>query len=155
MKTSIQSIVEPIYTIKLINGNQTTTLATAVSVTDLVFPLAANSRYRVQGVIHTGCNNTGGVKICSTLPAGAAAHMNVLGPTTGTGTFLWQPETGIGTLVGPWNAENNANRGVYYEGTITTGATPGNFQFQFASNTAGQTSTIFQEGTYLSFQKIA
>ena len=151
---SISSQTNIISTVFMTGGNQTTTSNVAANVTDMVFLLAANSRYAIEGVLHLGCNNTGGVKICHTLPAGATSHMNVLGSTSVNTAFLWQPETGIGTLVGPYCSENNANRGVFYSGTTTTAGTAGNWQLQFASGTNTQTSTIYQEGTFLQFTKI-
>lgn len=139
----------------LTNGNFTTTSASLVDVTDLVFPLQANSRYSVVGVIHAGCNNTGGYKLGSTIPAGATSYFQMQGSTTNATTYLNNSETSTGSGGATWVTENNVNRGITFGGTITTGGTAGNFQMKLLSVVAAQTSTIYQEGTILTIIKIA
>ena len=141
--------------LKLTNGNQATTSNVIGNITDLVFTAQANSVYIINGSIHLGCNNTGGVKLGCTIPAAATMHLNFSGSTTSSAAYLWQPDATSGALTSAYCTENNANRGVFIGGTITIGATAGTIQLGFASGTDTQTSTIYQEGTAIFIQKVA
>lgn len=144
-----------IFSVKITTGNQTTTSNIAGNITDLIFPATANSVYTVDGVFHIGCNNTGGVKFAITLPTGSTIWMMVDGTTTANTAFIRQAITASATLTGTAVNQENAQRTVRLSGTITIGSTAGNVQFQFASGTDTQTSTIYQEGTFLRIQNVA
>lgn len=137
-------------------GDQPTTNATATSITDLVFAVSASSRYSFQGFFHIGCSGTGGVKFAVTFPTGATMHFVYQGfSTTGT-VYLQQNNTASGTLTTSAHCTVISSAGgVIVSGHVTIAETAGNIQFQFASGTAGQTSTIYQEGTFLRIQKVA
>lgn len=138
-------------------GNQTTTNATATSITDLVTAtLAINSRYYFDGVISVGCNNTGGVKFAIVIPTGASMAINFFGASTAATAFLETFVSASGTLTGTAHVRINGSQFlIHVQGEIATAGTAGTAQFQFASGTAGQTSTIFQIGTNINIYKIA
>lgn len=138
-------------------GDQSTTSNVATDITELVFSVAANTRYFVRGHIHLGCNNTGGVKIAATVPAGATFY-NALTGRSGTTTPL-APAIGAivssGSLSTPtFIVANNAFGWVEIQGEFTIDATAGNVQFQFASGTNTQTSTVYQQGTQISVTEL-
>lgn len=154
ISTNTISLSSPIANLSITNGNQTTTSDVAGNISDLVYAVSANSVYTINGSFHIGCNNTGGVKLAITTPASTTQWLNVWGPTTANTAFITQNITASGTLIGTAVNQENAQRTVYISGTITTAATSGNLQFQFASGTNTQTSTIYQEGSFLRIQKI-
>lgn len=122
--------------------NSTTTAITASNITGLTtFILEANSTYNLSGEYVLNCNGTGGIKFGNTLPAGAVSTTYYNG--TSTGSTGWQ--TG-GASNGVLNATafNRLIGGSYFtfSGIITTAATAGSIDMQFASGTAAQTSTI-------------
>lgn len=138
------------------SGDITTTANTAQNITGMSFAVEANSTYFIRGYIRIGCNNTGGVKFALTVPAASSLSVNFQGSTTNNTTFGTFNAIASGTLTAsPFCTENQTNRGVVVNGTIVTGANAGTVQFQFASNTATQTSTIFLEGTCIFAKKIA
>lgn len=126
----------------------TTTSNTASDITGMVHAVAANTTYFFFGYIHIGCNNTGGVKFTLTIPSGATVYVNFQGSTTNNTTYGTFNCITSGTLIATaFCQENQSGRGVIVSGTVTTGSTAGNVQFQFASGTNTQTSTVFKEGT--------
>ena len=137
-------------------GDQSTTSASATAITDLVTPtLDANSRYIVYAYIHIGCNNTGGVNFAFDIPTASSIYVSVHGRSTSNGAYRQIPMTADATLTGlTWNALNNANGGVILGGEIATGANSGTAQLMFSAGVAGQTATIYQEGTFLFIKKI-
>lgn len=141
-------------TCKITTGNQTTTSNVVSDITGMVVALEANKRYKVYGLMRTGCNNTGGVRLAATFPALATCDLACLGYTTALTAFIYARISTSGVSVGPWNTLNAASGFVYILGEIETGANSGNIQFQFASGTNTQTSTIFETGTWLNFTEL-
>lgn len=137
------------------NGDQSTTSNLAANITDLVYSVSASSIYSFHGFIHTGCSGLGGVKIAITLPTGATMWFNLHGFTSATTLHVTTVCITSGTLSTAFNTVASANGGVNIAGTVTVAGTAGNVQFQFASGTNLQTSTIYKEGTFLRIQKIA
>jgi hypothetical protein len=134
-------------------GDQSTTSNVATDITELVFSVEANKRYFIRGHIRVGCNNTGGVKIGAVVPAGATFY-NAVGGRSATTT----PSTvAIGAIItsgslstATFIVANNAYGFIEIAGEFTIDATAGNVQFQFASGTNTQTSTVYQQGTQIS-----
>jgi len=122
--------------------NTTTTVTTAANITGLSHPLEANSIYKVEGYYSVACSSTGGIKFTQTVPSGATVEVNYDGIAGTAATSIKIRSTASGTLTP--NAINTANlsSGVMVSGVITTAATAGTVQFQFASGVATQTSTI-------------
>lgn len=74
------------------------------------------------------------------------------GAATSTPTYMQLKNSASGTLtIASFNRFND-EAAVLVFGTVTTSSTAGNIQFQFASNTNGQTSTIYKEGTFLNIK---
>jgi hypothetical protein len=126
-----------------VTANVTTTAITATTITGLTtFVLEANSTYAINGQFLIGCSSTGGVKFGNSLPSGAASYINYSGASTSTAVYLQQPSN-LGALTA--TAHNRFGSGTYltFSGLITTAATAGSIDMQFASGTAAQTSTIY------------
>lgn len=144
-----------IQTLKLAS-NVTTTLDTAGDITGLAASVATNSIYYFNGSMHIGCNNTGGVKFAITIPGSATIWVAFMGRTSAASGAVTTFVNATGTLTTTaLNIVNDGNGNVIVSGTVTTGGTAGTVQFQFASTTAGQTSTVYQEGTTINCWKIA
>jgi hypothetical protein len=137
-------------------GNQSTTSATATAITDLITPtLEANSRYLIQGFIYAGCNNTGGVKFAVDIPTSATIRIAFQGQSTSGAVWLKQDVIADTTLTGTAHIRQNNSGTIILAGEISTGANAGISQIMFASAIAGQTSTIYELGTWLFIKKIA
>lgn len=137
-------------------ANQTTTSASAQAITGFVTPtLEANSRYTFHGYLLLSCSATGGVKLgVSSVPAGATFYMSYSGNSSSAAAFTNQLLTAAG--LGTANVvTQNTSRHIAVHGEISVGATPDTLQFQFASNTAGQTSTVFSIGSFIDFTKVS
>ena len=144
-------------TLKTMLADTTTTLATAQAITSLTQALEINSTYIVRGNLRNGCSGTGGVKFAITYPTSTIAVVQAVGMLGGVNTASWNAhsnaisgvlQNAVSTFVGVTGTYN-------LQGTIKTGGTAGNLVFSFASTTAGQTSTIYTDGTYIEIIKIA
>lgn len=135
--------------------NQTTTAATAQNITGLVTSsLTANKNYTYHGTIRTTCSGAGGVRFGISLPAGATARLTVVGLQVAATATSMASSASTGALTGSSYAQSGTTS-VFIYGKITMAATPGTMQFQFASQTAGQTSTIVHSGeTFLTLIKM-
>ncbi len=137
----------------LTSGDQTTTSSSAGNITELVFNASTvGKRYYIEGVVHIGCNNTGGVKLAITIPTGATMSVAIFGPNIpNSSNANTQTLSSSGTLqTTAYNTSNSALGMVFIKGEILLdGIHTGNIQMQFASGTNTQTSTIFQQGTVL------
>jgi len=132
-----------------IAADQTTTSATAVSITGMVFPVLANKKYFIRGVFRYGVNTANGVKFAIDIPAGATMYISGLSRIATSDTARWGVYVTDAALGNAVSTVNNAFAAIYWEGTVTVGVTAGNVQFQFASATGGDTSTIYAEGSVL------
>lgn len=137
-----------------LDSNQTTTSATLADITELVFALEANTEYEVDGIIRCGCDGVGGLFFAATVPAATTFSINLFGISTGTTAFLTQNISVSGTAHGTAFNRLASSNGLRINGKIICGATPGNFQLQFASGIALDTSTIFTAGTSIKITKI-
>lgn len=133
-------------------ADQTTTSNAAGNITDLVYAASANTTYTFNGQLSIACSSTGGVKFAVTVPAGSTLQLNYYGFSTSTTNFLLQGNNASGTLTGTAHNRVASAGSVLVFGTVTTAGTSGNIQFQFASGTDTQTSTIYKEGTFLNVQ---
>jgi hypothetical protein len=141
-------------TIKTLTIDQSTTLATAVNITDLVYTMVANAKYIVRGqVYHTG-SGTGGQVFGFNLPASTTMLVSTLGRTTSNSTVGWFRLTVSGGFNTATNLTPTGGCVQEISGTVTTGATAGDLQMIFASGVAGQTSTLYAEGTYLEIIRV-
>ncbi len=139
----------------LTNGDQPTSSNVATAITDLITPtLAINKRYYIDGYLHVGCNNTGGVKWQLTLPTGATMNLGYLGHTTSSGVFAQTVQNASATLGAAMCTVNSPNCYIRISGEITMSSTSGTAQFGFASGTNTQTSTVYQQGTYFNLKQL-
>jgi len=141
----------------VLSSNVTTTLDTAVDVTGLSFSLAANSKYKARFTTRIGCSGTGGVKFGYSCPVDTVASTSYIGSGANTGaqTAAGGSSTGSALSSLVFNAVAQSIGMYWVEYLIVTGATAGTFQVQFASTTAGQTSTVFSTNACLEYKKIA
>lgn len=143
--------------IYMVLGDQSTSSNVASDITELVFSVQANKRYFIRGHIRVGCNNTGGVKIAATVPAGATFYNALFGRsvTTTPASVAIGAINSSGSLSTPtFIVVNNAFGFIEIAGEFTINATAGNVQFQFASGTNTQTSTVYQQGTQITVQEL-
>lgn len=142
-------------TMFITGGDQTTTANTAQNITELVTAsLSANTRWRFRGFISLGCNNTGGVKFAVVIPTAATVQLGLIGRDSSATTTINAAISASATLSPAFNSVNAANGRLWIEGEVAIGANAGTVQFQFASTTAGQTSTIYQLGTGITYMQI-
>ena len=121
----------------------TTTTILASTITGLTtFILEANSTYDISGQFLIGCNGAGGVKFGNTLPAGGLSFINYVGTSTSV-TALQQMPSNSGTLIATAINRLTGSSYLTFGGAITTLATAGSVDMQFASGVGGQTSTIY------------
>ena len=138
-------------------GDQATTSSVAADITELVFSVQANKRYFVYAHIRVGCNNTGGVKIAATVPAGATFYNALLGrsgTTTPASVAIGVINTSGSLSTPTFIVANNAFGFIELAGEFTIGANAGNVQFQFASGVNLQTSTVYQQGTLITVTEL-
>jgi len=138
----------------LITGNQTTTSNLASAVTELVYSASANKRYSVSGYIRIGCNNTGGVRLSVTIPSGASMAIALNGISNSGTSLLYSNINISNTLTGGAYNTFNGTSIINVSGEVELSSTAGNIQFNFASTTNLQTSTIYQLGTLLNFVEL-
>lgn len=136
-------------------GDQSTTSNVASNITGLSFSASANKRYLLNSFIKVN-GVTGGIKFQISAPALSTVNSNIFG-VTNTGTaFASNQITAINTLNTTYSfaSFNNFNCFIQIFGEVTTGANSGTVAIGFASGTNGNTSTIYQQGTYLEYLQI-
>lgn len=133
-------IVLPV--IKHVSAELDTTSNVDISIPDLVFAMAANTKYAVEGFYNAGCNNTGGVKFGCDIPSDATMFISYHGFTTNAGTQLLSTNITDDVLTtGAFTQVSSQVGQVRITGVIES-VTAGNAQFTFASATDTQESTI-------------
>jgi len=126
-----------------VTANVTTTSTLASTITGLTtFILEANSTYNIIGQFLIGCSGAGGVKFGNTLPVTGASYISYSGAATSVITYQ-QVATNNGTLTTTAFNRGAITSYLIFSGLITTAATAGTFDMQFASGTTAQTSTIY------------
>lgn len=126
-----------------VTSNVTTITTLASTITGLTtFTLEANSSYNINGQFLIGCTSTGGVKFGNTLPSGAVSLYYLQGIST-NGTLFLQTASTNGALSATGINRLNGTSTMIFGGLITTAATAGSIDMQFASGTAAQTSTVY------------
>lgn len=142
---------------KITTGDQTTSSNVAANITDMVAAVDASKRYRIVGHLRVGCNNSGGVKIGMTVPSGTTFFVSAIGSASQsvTNSIVNTVLTSSGTLSSAIWCTTNATTGyIKFEGEVNVSTTAGNVQMQFASNTNGQTSTVYQLGSYMEITEL-
>jgi len=146
---------------KLTSTQQSTSTALA-NVTQLVEPMVANGVYRVDCfVTFRSAATTTGLNLGFTSPAGTVCELEVVVPITSTAaatqlrtTFPNSAATNTGNVLGTGVTTINNNQTARISGIVHCGATPGDFQVQFASEVNASAITL-QIGSTLVMQRIA
>jgi hypothetical protein len=153
LKATLKTYFDTLYQAKnpviQMSGSVTTTSNVASAITGLSFTATANKVYEIELALMIGCNNTGGVKFSCTIPSGTIklgmmANINALFPAY---TSYIDASATLNTTA--YNAGNTANGVLFIKGLIYVGGTGGTVQFNFASGTNTQTSTVYASGTFL------
>jgi hypothetical protein len=126
-----------------VTSNVTTTTTLASTITGLTtFILEANSTYAISGAFLIQCNNNGGINFGNSLPVGASSRINYAG-IGASATTTQQVASNTGTLTATGINRVNLSSYLTFGGAITTVATAGTVDMQFASSIGGQTSTVY------------
>ena len=149
-------------TIDKLTGTQASSVLALANVTQLVEPMVANGVYRVDCfVTFQSAATTTGLNLGFTTPAGSDCRLEVVVPITSTAaasqlrtTFPNAAATVTGNVLGTGVTAQNSNHTARISGFVTCGATPGNFQVQFASEVNASAITL-QIGSTLVMQRIA
>lgn len=142
--------------------DQTVTNSIAlVNDTALLFAMAANTLYIVTAMLLVDAPVANDVNVAFTIPAGAtmlidgprpANNITTAGVPIGDGAWNAWDTSGTARTVGGCGAGTPVG-GLLY-GWVQCGATPGNFQVQFAQAVAGAgTSAIMKAGSILTYRK--
>jgi hypothetical protein len=139
----------------IVASNLTTTVIAPSNVTGMSFSIGANETWSFEFNIDNGCNNIGGVKYAITIPAGGVLNASAEGMATSLTTIQYAQMIVSGTLTAAgFNRVNLATGFTRIAGVVANGGTAGTVQLQFASTTAGQTSTVFTN-SYLAARRIS
>jgi hypothetical protein len=121
---------------------------------NLLFAMGANDIWYVNVGILFFDNSSGvaNIKVAFTIPSGSLALYNTF-PAAGSLTVIWHEWRVSGT------SENfsgtNTDRFVNITGTVKNGATPGNFQMQWAQNTSNGSAVTVKIGSNITGFKLA
>jgi hypothetical protein len=137
--------------------NESVTSSTTLQNDDqLVVPVAANTKYMIEGFIIYDGLSAAGLKVAVTAPAGATTSFAAFGPQSGgpginsynanvvaAGGALGLECNGVGTLIG---AEP--------KGYVATAGTSGSLQFQFAQVVSNATAVRVFANSWLKVTKV-
>lgn len=149
-------------TVDKLTGTQASSVLALANVTQLVEPMVANGVYRVDCfVTFRSAATTTGLNLGFTSPAGTICELEVVVPITSTAAatqlrtiFPNSAATNTGNVLGTGVTTINNNQTARISGIVHCGATPGDFQVQFASEVNGSAITL-QIGSSLVMQRIA
>jgi hypothetical protein len=149
-------------TVDKLTSTQQSTVTALANVTQLVEPMVANGVYRVDCfVTFQSAATTTGLNLGYTTPAGSSCQLQIVVPITSTAAatqlrtiFPSATATVTGNVLGTGVTATNSNHTARISGIVTCGATPGNFQVQFASEVNASAVTL-QIGSCLTMQRIA
>jgi hypothetical protein len=132
-----------------VTTTQTTTVDTAANVTGMSFAVGANEIWAYEFNLQIGCNGVGGVKFAFTLPTSPDLYRGHGFGNAGSGSnFRAELMSASGTLTGAFATFSTTSGLCRLTGTIDTGANAGTVQLQFASTTAGQTSSVYAGSSF-------
>lgn len=149
-------------TVDKLTSTQASSALALANVTQLVEAMVANGVYTVDCfVTFQSAATTTGLNLGFTSPTGAICQLEVVVPITSTAaatqlrtTFPNATSTNTGSVLGTGVTAINSNHTARISGIVTCGATPGNFQVQFASEVNASAITL-QIGSSLVMQRIA
>ncbi len=136
------------------SGDQSTISATASDITGMTFTVEANSVYKIDGAIKYGTSTTNGSKFTVDSPSGTL-YISVIGDTTSGTVFSRYAIPSSTTLSPTMGAHVSSGHEVLWNGTITIGGTGGPLYIMYAAaiGGGGDTTTIYQEGSYMTLTK--
>jgi hypothetical protein len=123
----------------------TSTSTTVADITNIKITMGANEEWSFYCLIHSGCNNTGGISYGHSRPTGCTALIKLFGSTTGVTAYNSQVTASPTPPPIKWNTVNSQGGWIDISGTVLNGANAGDFQLQYAAGVAGQTATIDAE----------
>lgn len=133
-------------------SDATTTSVTPAN-TALAVALGSNQTWRIDFEMSVQCDNTGGVVLNFTAPAGATCQGTWIGNTS-SHTAVYGRSVNSFASVQAWSSFNSSasTNGVMVRASlyVTTTATSGNLTLQISSGVAGQTSKLLSGSTTLS-----
>lgn len=149
-------------TVDKLTSTQASSSTTLGNVTQLVEAMVANGVYTVDCfVTFQSAATTTGLNLGFTSPSGSICQLEVVVPIVSTAaasalriTFPNAAATNTGNVIGTGVTAINSNHTARISGIVTCGATPGNFQVQFASEVNASAVTL-QIGSSLVMQRIA
>lgn len=149
-------------TVDKLTSTQASTVTALANVTQLVDTMVANGVYMVNCfVTFRSAATTTGLNLGFTSPTGSICQLEVVVPITSTAAatqlrtiFPNSAATNTGNVLGTGVTTINNNQTARISGVVTCGATPGNFQVQFASEVNASAITL-QIGSSLVMQRIA
>lgn len=150
-------------TIDKLTSTQLSNITALANVTQLVEPMVANGVYNVDCfVTFRSSATTTGINLGFTSPTGAICTLEVVVPITSVAAATQlrttfpnaATATNVGNVLGTGVTAINSNHTARISGMVHCGANAGNFQIQFASETAGQTITL-QIGSAMFMQRVA
>lgn len=149
-------------TVDKLTSTQASSSTTLGNVTQLVEAMVANGVYTVNCfVTFQSAATTTGLNLGFTSPSGSICQLEVVVPITSTAAasqlrtiFPNAASTNTGNVIGTGVTAINSNHTARISGIVTCGATPGNFQVQFASEVNASAVTL-QIGSSLVMQRIA
>lgn len=149
-------------TVDKLTSTQASSSTTLGNVTQLVEAMVANGVYTVDCfVTFQSAATTTGLNLGFTSPSGSICQLEVVVPITSTAAasqlrtiFPNAAATNTGNVIGTGVTAINSNHTARISGIVTCGATPGNFQVQFASEVNASAVTL-QIGSSLVMQRIA
>jgi hypothetical protein len=151
--TTVASVQVPL--VKNITGTQSTTSNSASNILGANFSVAANETWSFEFNIQIGCSGVGGVRFALTFPGAANLRSVLVGTSTGSTSQDSEVISTSGTLTTvAFNSVNSQDGFLRVTGTIFNGAASGTVQLQYASQTGGQTSTVYAHST-ITASKIA
>ncbi len=142
------------------SADVSTILITIQDVTGMSTTLLANQRYRISGSLKIGCNNSGGLAFGFSYSSlvGVTSWINMSGRSSSTTSIIYAAanESSGANAVGATAFTTYAapNSSLFIDGTITVGSSDITWGVGFASKTAGQTSTVYREGSSLKITKL-
>ena len=155
--------VRPLYVRK--TADQTITSSTTLTNdTHLFIPMAANTTYKLSGLLRYTCASvTPDLKIAFTIPTGTTGTaFGAGGGTNVTGQegsiSLYSPTGSAGSIAAIHYGTNNSSGfpvGIALNGTIRTGGTAGNLQLQWAQVTSDANGITMLIDSDLELRKVA
>lgn len=135
---------------KKITSTQSTTSNSASNISGADLSVTAGETWIFDITLQIGCDAAGGVKLALTFPVGASVRAIALGTSTGDLEQLSQLISSSGVLTTQaFNTLNSQDGFVRVTGTIINPTNSGTLQVQYASDTAGQQSTIYEHSVVL------